>query len=259
MEPAASPYIGDINGMLREFEFYSAALNADMRYFIYLPPDYTSAGRRYPVLYMLHGAAGDKEEWLAIGLIDAADRAIRSEDVEPMVIVLPDGDLSYWANHARGGPRWGDYLADDLVRHIDASYRTLAEPADRAVGGLSMGAWGALHLAFTRPDVFGTLGAHSPSLRTGDAMAFLGDQEELRRKDPLALAQTADSIEDLQIWIDVGEDDPWLERAELLHNVLEERGIWHTWSVFPGGHDADYWEAHLLDYLRFYGSALARR
>ena len=118
----ASIYVDALSGALREMDFYSAALDADMRYFIYLPPDYGTAGRRYPVLYMLHGAGGDKEEWPAYGLIDAADRAIDSGDLLPLIIVLPQGDVGYWADHAEGGPRWGEYVGRDLVRRIDTSY-----------------------------------------------------------------------------------------------------------------------------------------
>jgi enterochelin esterase-like enzyme len=259
-EPRASSYVGRIQGSLRELEFYSPALDRDMRYFIYLPPDYAGAGRRYPVLYMLHGGSGDKEEWLAYGLVDVADQAFKSGGLDPLLIVLPQGDWSYWANHAAGGPRWGDYLAEDLVGHIDASYRTLRAPEARGVGGLSMGGWGALHQAFGRPDVFGIVGAHSPALRTDDgSIAFVGVGDEFARKDPLRLARTAPSLERLQIWIDIGEDDPWIGRAELLHQVLDERRVPHEWVVFPGGHDGTYWQGHIADYLRFYGRATTRR
>jgi enterochelin esterase-like enzyme len=259
-EPRASAYVGPIQGSLREMEFYSAALDRDVSYFIYLPPEYAKAGRRYPVLYMLHGASGDKEEWLAYGLVDVADQAFKSGELEPLLIVLPQGDFSYWTNHAADGPRWGDYLAADLVRHIDASYRTLRAPESRAIGGLSMGGWGALHQAFGRPDVFGIVGAHSPALRTDDgSIAFVGVGDEFTRKDPLRLAHTAPSLERLQIWIDIGEDDPWIGRAALLHQALDERRVSHEWVVFPGGHDGTYWQSHTADYLRFYGRATTRR
>ena len=259
-EPRASAYVGEIHGAFRELQFYSPALDADMRYFLYLPPDYGTAGRRYPVLYMLHGASGDKEEWAALGLIDAADQSIRTGELPPLLVVLPEGDWSYWANHASGGPRWGDYIVEDLVRHLDASYRTLPGPAHRAIGGLSMGAWGALHLAFTRPDVFSVVGAHSPSLRPDDGtLGFLGTGQEFAQRDPLSLVRTGPGLEDLQIWIDIGSADQWLERTWLLHQYLDERGIRHEWSVFPGGHDGEYWQEHVLDYLRFYGDAISRR
>ena len=103
----------------------------------------------------------------------------------------------------------------------------------------------------TRPDVFGTVGAHSPALRDNQGwLAFLGDGEEFARKDPLSLVRTAESIEDLQIWI---------ERTELLHDALTEREIKHEWHVLPGGHDGDYWRENTLNYLRFYEGALNPR
>jgi len=116
-----SAYLGDIQGSLHERWFYSTHLDRDMPYYIYLPSDYASAGRRYPVLYMLHGGGGHREEWVAYGLIDAADKQIQIQNLAPMIIVLPQGDRSWWVNETNTGARWGDYLARDLVHHIDTT------------------------------------------------------------------------------------------------------------------------------------------
>jgi hypothetical protein len=185
----SNPYVGQIQGTLYESYFYSSALDADMPYYIYLPPDYGSAGRRYPVLYLLHGTYGEPEEWLTYGLIDAADQQISTGDVPPMLIVMPRGGTGYWTNHAGTGPRWGDYVARDLMRHIDSSYRTLRERSARAIGGLSMGGWGALHLGFSYPSRFGVIGARGPSLRYDGSLDYLGTGDEFDSKDPLALAR----------------------------------------------------------------------
>ena len=117
---------------------------------------------------MLHGRAGDKEEWLYYGLIDQADAAIKSGAIEPMLIVLPQGETSDWINHedAEDSPRWGDYLAFDVVDHVDAHFRTIPTAHGRAIGGISIGAFGALVNAFEHPDRFGAVGVHSPSLYT---------------------------------------------------------------------------------------------
>ena len=93
---------------------------------------------------LLHGNSGSYEEWAAYGLIDRADHMIVTHEILPMIIVLPQGDFSYWLNHGDDGPRYGDYIAVDLVRHINATYRVLAGPQNRAIGGLSMGGTGAL-------------------------------------------------------------------------------------------------------------------
>jgi S-formylglutathione hydrolase FrmB len=255
---SAAQYVGAIDGTFRELAFYSPSLDREMSYSIYLPPGYSTEGRRYPVLYMLHGGGGSKDEWPAYGLVDDADRSIKSKDIKPLIIVMPQGDLSYWVNWVDGGPRWGDYVARDLRRQVDSTFRTLPDAAHRAIGGLSMGGAGALQLAFNHPDVFRVVGAHSPSLHLDDGTfaGIYGTGSEFAQREPIGLAATAPGIESLKIWIDAGEVDPWLERDELLHENLLERGISHTWNVLAGGHDGEYWTVNAPAYLRFYDGVL---
>ncbi|HLI27220.1 MAG TPA: OpgC domain-containing protein [Chloroflexota bacterium] len=256
--PRVSPYVGAIRGTLRQQLFYSSALDAEMPYFVYLPPDYDTAGRRYPVLYLLHGAAASNEEWLAYGVVDEADRMIVDFEIHPLIIVFPQGDYSYWVNHV-DGPRWGDYVAVDLVRHVDATFRTLPLATRRGIGGLSMGGHGALQLAFTHPQVFGVVGAHSPSLREDDGdLPFLGTGDEWAQRDPVTLAQRARRIEHLKVWIDVGQLDPYYERAEQLAERLSARGLELQWHADPDRDHGD-WQLYVADYLRFYDYALNAR
>ncbi len=122
-----------------------------------------------------------------------------------------------------------------------------------------MGAWGTLHQAFSHPDIFGIVGAHSPSLKSAEEMPFLGTGAEFATKDPIRLAQVGSVLDTQQIWIDVGEDDPWALGAKALYDVLRERGIPHRWQLLPGGHEGGYWAEHALDYVRFYAYAFARQ
>ena len=255
-----SRYTPGINGTLVERWFYSAELDRDMPYNVYLPPDYDVANRRYPVLYMLHGGGAHRDEWLAYGLVEVADREIHTGSLQPMIIVLPQGDTGYWVDNAGDGPRWGQYIWRDLVRHIDNTYRTLRMAQSRAIGGLSMGGFGALNNAFLHPNVFGVVGAHSSSLRPDDGtLPLLGTGDVYKQKDPISLAETQPGLERLQIYIDAGQEDPWLDRDIALHDALTARGIAHNWQVNPGGHDYTYWMTYLVDYLRFYGNALVRQ
>jgi enterochelin esterase-like enzyme len=259
-EARLATYTTDLQGALIERWFYSSELDRDMPYVIYLPPDYGQAERRYPVLYMLHGRGGHRDEWLSYGLIDVVDRAILAGNVPPFIVVLPQGDTGYWADQTNDGPRWGSYVTLDLVPHIDSTYRTLREAPYRAIGGLSMGGWGALHAAFTHPEIFAVVGAHSPSLRPDDgSLDFLGTGAEFAAKDPVGLAKTSPWLGTLQIWIDTAEQDPWLPRATELHDILAARGIDHIWQVYPGVHEWTYWHEHLVDYVRYYGLAMARK
>ncbi|MGI9148022.1 MAG: OpgC domain-containing protein [Chloroflexota bacterium] len=258
-EQPLSASLGLVNGMILEPEFFSAALNQEERYFIYLPPGFRTRPQRYPVLYMLHGIAGNRDEWLKDGLLNAADQMITSGELPAMLIVLPQGDRSFWINHPNGGPRWGDYLVQDLIRHIDASYPTKADAQHRALGGLSMGGWGALYQGFLHPDVFGTVGAHAPSLN-GDSdldMSFLGKGDAFNKFDPVLLASTAGSTEKLRIYLDASEHDPWLQRDLDLKARLEKRKISVEWHQFPGQHGGLYWHEHVSEYLRFYAKSLA--
>lgn len=121
-----------------------------------------------------------------------------------------------------------------------------------------MGGAGALQLAFTHPDIFQVVGAHSPSLHLDDGTfsQIYGVGPDFAQREPINLAVDAPNLETLKIWIDSGEDDPWLERDQVLHDNLLERGIAHNWNVLPGGHDGDYWTQNIPAYLRFYDSVL---
>ncbi len=255
-EERVSRYVGPIRGTIRNIEFYSPALARTMPYFIYLPPGYGSEDRRYPVLYMLHGNSGSYEEWPAYGFVNAADGLITAREILPLIIVFPQGDYSYYVNHADNGPRYGDYLAVDLVRHINATYRVLPGAEHRAVGGLSMGATGALINAFTHPRLFGVVGAHSPALPQEGERDFLGTGRDYALRDPISLALSRPRLDRLTIWIDIGDQDGWLPRADELHEALEEAGVPHEFHIFSGDHDGSYWSEHVTDYLYFYDAAL---
>lgn len=262
--PAPSPTAATPSGsQLLDRTFFSAALGRAMPYFVYLPAGYAESGRRYPVLYMLHGYGGSNTEWIGYGLPEMADTMISAGQIPPMIVVLPQGDQAYWVNHADDGERWGDYTAQDVVRQIDATYRTIPDARHRAIGGLSMGAHGAMQLAMTYPDTFGVVGMHSPTLRDYPSMAafvgFFGDEAYFDMHDPIHLVQDyPDRAQQLKIFLDVGgQDTEWHDRTVALHDLLTELGIAHAWSTWPGLHDAAYWSAHCPDYLRFYAAALS--
>lgn len=257
-EAALSP---PVRSRVEERSFRSEALRRTMPYLIYLPRGYDAEPEtRYPVLYMLHGMAGTMYEWPGYGLLDMADRLIGSGEIAPLLIVMPQGDDSYWIDHANNGPRWGAYVAEDLVAEIDGRFRTLPEPSSRAIGGLSMGGFGALTLAITYPNVFGVVGAHSPSLRRSvDAPSYFGDSASFDQRDPVVLYDLyADIARNLTIWLDTGEGDPWLSLVRAFREQLEAAGIAVSYAEYPGGHDNASWIARAADCLRFYGAALSR-
>jgi enterochelin esterase-like enzyme len=248
-----------LQGLLLDDHFDSPIIGENFAYRVYLPPDYLTAPRRhYPVLYMLHGAGGNYTEWSDSFLPEQIDRMIVENEIQPMIVVMPDdGESTYWANWDTG-PRWGDYVTDDVVSTIDQRYRTLANPSDRAIGGLSMGGLGALNLAFQHPDVFGVVGSHSPSVRLSpDPTLWFLTGQNFWEHNPIWLAENAPGLDTLKIWLDVGTDDIWLPNIEAVHSTLVAEGLNVEWHEFPGPHEAEYWIDHVPDYLRFYSGAMA--
>lgn len=260
LDDTVRPEASRAEGTVEQDRFDSVLLGRTMPYWLYLPDGYERSARRYPVLYMLHGMAGSYDEWRSYGIFDAADRLIRSGSIAPLIIVLPQGDREYWVDHAGGGAAWGRYTAQELVAAVDSRYRTIPQRSGRAIGGISMGGHGAFQLALNYPDTFGVVGAHSIALRrASSAPTFFGDATEYADRDPMALVRTRTPLaRSLQLWVDIGDQDPWAPLARQFHGELEQLGIQHDWREWRGDHSATYWKQHLDDYLRFYDTALAR-
>jgi enterochelin esterase-like enzyme len=237
---------------------WSEALQRSLPYLAHLPAGYDSnPNARYPVLYMLHGRGGSYRSWQDLGLLTIADRLVESGEIQPFIIIMPEGENAYWVNHAKGGPRWGDYIGSDLVRETDRHFRTLADRDYRAVGGLSMGGCGALQLGINYADTFGVIGAHSPAFRTHEtAPSYFGDLAYFNAHSPVPLFKTKPRVaKTLKIWIDMGQQDVWHEPALAFHQQLLKEGIPHQWQGRPGGHDGAYWTGHAAEYLRYYDRA----
>jgi enterochelin esterase-like enzyme len=237
--------------------FYSPALDRKMNYWVYLPPDYAKSNQSYPVLYMLHGRDATSAQWKSFGLFTQADQLIRAGTIAPLIIVTPQGDFGYWMNHVDSGPRWGDYVTQDLIGHIDATYRTLPDRAHRAIGGVSMGGHGAIQLALNHPALFAVVGGHSPVFRNqAQALPFFGTGAEYRKRDPVSLVRARPQALSFALWLDMGTSDPWIESTAAFHALLTADKIAHSWHTGPGRHEADYWERHIPAYLRWYDAAL---
>jgi len=134
---------------------------------IYLPPDYDlNTATRYPVLYLLHGYAIDKSSWFeAANIDDTADALIANGTIQPLIIVIPDGNNRYggsWYVNSTVTGNWEDFIVHDLVTYIDNHFRTVARPESRAIAGHSMGGFGALYIATKHPETYRVVYAMSP-------------------------------------------------------------------------------------------------
>ena len=168
------------------------------------------------------------------------------------MVVLPDGQVGWW--HDRDEGRWGSYVLDEVIPAALA--RSGADPNRVAVGGISMGGFGALDLG-RHQDRFCAVGGHSPAVfqRGNDDISFGFDNAaDFARNDLIGIARKR-SPYDAPVWIDVGDQDELRNADSLLARELRARGADVTFHVWPGNHDGDYWNQHFADYLKFYADA----
>ena len=233
--PCAQP------GRVEQGTLDSAVAGEPMHYRIYLPPCYGLDDQLYPTLYMFGGNIHDDAIWDELGLDEAAEAAIVAGSIPPLLIVMPDN--GWLANTTTSGPNsYEGFVLNELLPHIEATYRARPDAAGRAVGGLSRGGYWSLMMAFRRPDLFRSVGAHSPALIDSHA----GPAEDPR------ITGAANDLGDLRVWIDIGERDPYLTEARPLHEALTAAGVAHEWRVNPGTHEEAYWRANLDSYLVWY-------
>ena len=123
---------------------------------VYLPPGHADQpGRRYPVLYLLHGSPGGLQSFLDIRMPQLEERLLAQHRMQPLILVMPQGVRdSEWANDAAHGNNWETFVALDVVRTVDRRFRTIATGRGRAIGGLSEGGYGAINIAVHHPGEF---------------------------------------------------------------------------------------------------------
>lgn len=168
---------------------------------VYLPPGYESGDLRYPVLYLLHGAAGNAADAVVHGLRRVMDRRIEADPDAAAIVVMPDGHDAQWYDAIDGRIRNETYVAGYVVPFVDERFRTIAKRAGRAVTGVSNGGYGAMLLATKHPKLFGAAGGMSANLDWLGARG-LGDPsgEYYRANHPLELA---DRLADTDVVLDI--------------------------------------------------------
>lgn len=305
---AATPSGGEV----RVAGFAAPSLGARKHYVVYLPPSYAAEpSRRYPVVYYLHGADGNESDWVSRAGLDWVMDSLVARGGPEMIVVMPDGDESWYATPAspagyeacaaaRGGedptlrcvPRadYDEYLTGDLVRHVDATYRTRADRAHRGIGGLSMGGFGAVRAALRRPDLYAAAASHSgvlsplfvgprpfaPPARyatsTDTMKAFFGpryaaelvatlgsDVASWRAADPAELARRLrDGGRALPaLYFDAGREDALVvDQNRAFDAELTTLGVPHHYAEWPGRHDWRYWRAHVGEGLAWIGERI---
>lgn len=229
-----------------------------------------SVGRGpFPVFYLLHGLSDDSTVWLRRSRIEWYVRDL------PLIVVMPDGYRGFYTDNEQG-PAYARHLGVELVDFIDRNFQTRPERAARAIGGLSMGGYGALRLGIGFADRFCSVNSHSGALARANA-DFSHEAEaagkhptkskelmaELRRifgarpndteHDVLRLAERAQRAGNLpHLLLDCGTEDYLLVDNRDFHRQLTAAKIPHEYREHPGAHDWDYWDRHVQDALKWH-------
>lgn len=232
----------------------SAAVDATERVTVVVPPGEAPQSDR-PLLVFLHGRGADDQSYLDAPMF----AALRRLGARAPIVAFPDGgDDSYW--HDRDGGAWGRYVTDEVIPRVARRFH--ADPRRVAIGGISMGGFGALDIAAAAPGRFCAVGAHSPALwRSGGETApgAFDDAEDFAAHDVVGAAEVDPGAFTAQpVWIDAGSEDPFRPGDEAFVTALRAGGADVRLSTRDGGHTDDYWQSRWKDYLPFYAAALAR-
>ena len=235
----------------------SHGLNMSRRITIYTPPGYETSKKPYPVLYLLHGAGGDEEAWNELGRASQImDNLIAQGKTEPMIVVMPNGNVSQQAAPGEGirgyykpqfmeqGTMDGTYEAAfmDIVNFVEDSYRVKARKQNRAIAGLSMGGFHSLHISRYYPNTFDYVGLFSaailPNQNTTSAVY----------KDIDGTLKTQMENGYKLYWIGIGKTDFLYNNVINYKEKLDTMGMPNTYRESEGGHVWKNWRIYLSEF-----------
>lgn len=223
-------------------------------------PDDPEVPRPWSVFYLLHGLSDDHTIWTRRTSIERYVAGL------PLVVVMPDGGRGWYSN-AKEGFAYEDDLIKDVVGLVDRTFPVKAERLGRAIGGLSMGGYGAVKLGLKHHETFASVNSHS------GAVGIFHDPERVRQlgpefrrifgesptggpEDPFAIVQQVDHGRIPALRIDCGTSDFLLDGNRAFHRHLEEMKVPHEYEEFPGGHDWAYWDEHVRQAVAFHAKNL---
>ena len=261
--------VAQVGKVMDNLSLPSKVLNMERKFAIYLPPDYETSQRKYPVLYLLHGGGDDQTGWVQFGeVLGITDKAIREGIATPMVIVMPDANTTRrgYSNDATNTWRYEDFFFQELMPFIEKTYRVKTEKRFRAIAGLSMGGDGTFTYALHHPELFtaacplsaGTGPANLDSTRArlkrdnkniseDDISAFYKRQSVLE----LVNNMPDSSKKAVRWYIDCGDDDFLFEGNSLVHIAMKKKQIPHEFRIRDGAHNWTYWRTALPEVLQF--------
>ncbi|WP_240701314.1 alpha/beta hydrolase family protein [Pseudoalteromonas sp. MEBiC 03485] len=234
-------------------------------------PDGYQESKKYNVIYVLHGYSGNHSDWTKLTDIE------KLADQYDVIIVNPDGNYGSWYldSDIDKSSQYETYIAEDLVNYIDSTYSTNRSKSGRAITGLSMGGFGALHIAINNQARFAAVSGISagvdvrPFSAEFDLTKVLGSFSENQGKwDNIAIINNLHKIaagntawkkgaDNLAIMLDIGVDDFFIEQNRALHQAMLDLRIRHDYIERPGIHDWHYWNKVIAYQFLFLTSHMA--
>lgn len=246
------------HGTVSRIWYDSPALGLERRMTVYTPAGYETSGKRYPVLYLLHGMGGDEEAWISLGrTAQILDNLIAQGKAKPMIVVMPNGNASQEAapgESSRGMvpptmqlPKTmeGSYeqAFPEIVKFIDKNYRTIKSKSGRAIAGLSMGGFHSLHISKQYPDMFNYIGLFSAAIMPNKEVSSpiyenMGGKLKVQFDKNPAL-----------YWIAIGKTDFLYKVNEEYRKLLDEKGYKYTYYESDEGHIWKNWRIYLTEFV----------
>jgi len=266
--PASIAPAKQTSARVQTVQFASKLVGKTLPYNVVLPVDYDKPevrNTRYPVLYLLHGLFGHYDNWTTNTKL--AEYASQHQ----MIIVTPEGNDGWYTDSGTvPSDKYESYLVQELIPDVEKRFRVNNNRASRAIGGLSMGGYGAVKFGVKYPEMFTLVASMSGAL---DAAAwsesdlrgfesiwrtlrpvFGADNSSIRTANDLhklLRELTANSIAKLPfIYLDCGTEDPLFQSSRDFVELLRSRNIPHEYRELPGGHSWTYWDAQVQDVLR---------
>ncbi len=259
-----SPAVGLYNspavaahGTLIAESMVSPSLHGQRRSFlVYLPPSYQDAPeRRYPTLYLLHGSPGSEYDWVKGGkAVQTADTLIGLGKIPELIMVFPDGngrsgETSEWGNSFDQQQLMENFVALDLVHYIDQKYRTIPTAGDRAIGGFSMGGFGAMNIAVHHPAIFGSV-ISLAGYYTADGSIWGQNAAYMRANSPALVLPTDPQAWKLHIFLGAAtKDQPYYADTQQFIQELKTLHLHYTFDLEHGYHAWNVWETQLYHAL----------
>jgi len=253
----------------------STILHRAIPYCVVLPPGFSAdKTKHFPVLYYMHGIGDNEQSLINTGGWNQYDDLLRQKKVGEFILAAPAGGATFFINSRDGRVLYEDFFLKEFMPAIEKKYRASSQRSQRGLIGISMGGFGALHMAFAHPEMFVSTAGIMPALMEKLPTSFGSDMQQklmqqvfgdgsniayYNRQSVFTFARTQPvaTLKRMKIYFATGASDDYDFEigGEALHKLLDKRGIPHEWHLDPGRHSPQFALSHFGPALEFTSKA----